>query len=58
MNRIAFTRQEDPPPLPCQYFHLICGTGTGGQVQKTELPIFTSLTLIMGQTNRYITWCS
>ncbi|PVF95076.1 hypothetical protein CPB86DRAFT_875976 [Serendipita vermifera] len=32
MNRIGFARQMDPPPLPCQYFDMIGGAGTGGFV--------------------------
>lgn len=32
MNRVGYMRQLDKPPLPCQYFHLIGGTGTGGLI--------------------------
>jgi hypothetical protein len=30
MDRVGFMQQSDTAPLPCDYFHLIGGAGTGG----------------------------
>jgi len=30
MEEIGRRNDTDPPPLPCQYFDMIGGTGTGG----------------------------
>lgn len=32
MHRIQHAKGLDSPPLPCEYFDLIGGTGTGGYV--------------------------
>ncbi|PVF95073.1 hypothetical protein CPB86DRAFT_711940, partial [Serendipita vermifera] len=32
MNRTGFSKKMDPPPLPCQYFDMIGGAGTGGLI--------------------------
>jgi patatin-like phospholipase/acyl hydrolase len=47
MKRIQYQQQLDETPLPCDYFDLIGGTGTGGCVITALISCSFSLTQIL-----------
>jgi len=52
MDRIKFDEKLESVPLPCEYFDLIGGTGTGGYVRMGQY------SCVLGQERRLRHWAS